>query len=192
MGEVFSIIERASRGERLLLSGPEKPEELGLDKFSGIPAEWLSTACREVDPDLIWLVEADGSAGRPIKAHRAYEPVLPPRPFFLIMVLGLSALTLPWTEAIHRPEIFEKFQLLPETGRPLWPEEIVNFVVKAYKPFEPDVVFLNQADILPKNNQDLGQRLGSLLVKAGFRVVSGSLKLNYFCDLNAVSRTADL
>jgi probable selenium-dependent hydroxylase accessory protein YqeC len=185
LGAALSIVKRASRGERLLLAGPQGLEDIGSEKYSRIPTNWLSSPCREAEPDLIWLIEADGSAGRPIKAHRATEPVLPPQPFFLILVLGLSALTLPWPVAIHRTEIFETFQPLPETPRPLSPEEIVSFAAKAYKLLEPDIIFLNQADALLPSAKESGRRLGELLAKTGFRIVSGSLYSRFFNVVNA-------
>lgn len=52
------------------------------------------------------LVEADGSAGRPLKAHAAHEPVIPVEANQTICVVGLSGFG--WTigEAVHRPERF--------------------------------------------------------------------------------------
>lgn len=50
------------------------------------------------------LVEADGSAGRPLKAHAAHEPVIPPEAERTILVLGASGFGQPICAAAHRPE----------------------------------------------------------------------------------------
>ena len=50
------------------------------------------------------LVEADGSAGRPMKAHAAHEPVIPPAARRRLLVVGASGFGLPIETAAHRPE----------------------------------------------------------------------------------------
>lgn len=50
------------------------------------------------------LVEADGSAGRPLKAHAPHEPVIPPESGQTICVVGASGFGRPIGEAAHRPE----------------------------------------------------------------------------------------
>ncbi len=52
------------------------------------------------------LAEADGAKGRPLKAHAAHEPVIPPQADQTILVLGLSGLGRPISEAAHRPELY--------------------------------------------------------------------------------------
>lgn len=52
------------------------------------------------------LVEADGSAGKPLKAHAAHEPVIPDNAAQVISVVGASGLNRPISEAVHRPELF--------------------------------------------------------------------------------------
>ena len=52
------------------------------------------------------LVEADGSKGRPFKAHASYEPVIPEGTARTILVAGACAFMRPIAEAVHRPEIF--------------------------------------------------------------------------------------
>ena len=52
------------------------------------------------------LVEADGSAQRPLKAHAAHEPVIPAEANQTICVVGLSGLGSPIEEAAHRPELY--------------------------------------------------------------------------------------
>lgn len=53
----------------------------------------------------VLLVEADGAARRPLKAHAAHEPVIPACANAVIAVMGLDALGRPLAEAVHRPEL---------------------------------------------------------------------------------------
>ena len=52
------------------------------------------------------LVEADGSARLPLKAHASHEPVIPPEANRTICVVGISGFGRPIREAVHRPERF--------------------------------------------------------------------------------------
>ena len=54
------------------------------------------------------LVEADGAAGKPLKAHAPWEPVLPPERTQTICVVGSSGLGQPIAAVAHRPDIFAK------------------------------------------------------------------------------------
>jgi probable selenium-dependent hydroxylase accessory protein YqeC len=178
--EAAGAVERARGGERILLTGPDGPDGLKSGKIPGIPADWIDALRKESGPELVWLAEADGSAGRPIKAHRPDEPVLPSGPLFLIMVLGLSALSAPWGEAVHRPEIFARHVRLPSENRPLLPEEIASFAAGAWAGLSPDLLFLNQWDCLDRNGEKLALCLADGLTGRGFKVVYGSLFQNSF------------
>lgn len=50
------------------------------------------------------LVEADGSAGRPMKAHAPHEPVIPPEARRRLLVVGASGFGRPIETAAHRPD----------------------------------------------------------------------------------------
>lgn len=52
------------------------------------------------------IVEADGSARLPLKAHAPHEPVIPPEANQTICVTGVSGFGLPIAEAAHRPQRF--------------------------------------------------------------------------------------
>lgn len=54
------------------------------------------------------LVEADGSAGRPVKAHAPHEPVIPPEAGQTICVVGASGFGRPIAEAAHRPVLYAR------------------------------------------------------------------------------------
>lgn len=52
------------------------------------------------------LVEADGSKRLPLKAHAAWEPVVPEGSTQSVLVVGASGFGRPVREAVHRPELF--------------------------------------------------------------------------------------
>lgn len=52
------------------------------------------------------LVEADGSAGCPMKAHAPHEPVIPAEADQTILVVGASGFGHPIGEAAHRPALY--------------------------------------------------------------------------------------
>ena len=52
------------------------------------------------------LAEADGSKRLPLKAHAAWEPVIPAATANVVWVVGASGLGKPINEAVHRPELF--------------------------------------------------------------------------------------
>lgn len=84
-------------GERLICTGTQVP---GTGKLT-VPPVPISALMREFD---YVLVEADGSAGRPLKAHAPHEPVIPPEASNVILVVGASGFGRPIREAAHRPE----------------------------------------------------------------------------------------
>lgn len=54
------------------------------------------------------LVETDGAARHPLKAHADYEPVTPAEADRVVQVVGASGFGLPVAQAVHRPEVFCK------------------------------------------------------------------------------------
>lgn len=66
-------------------------EKLGAAKLKGISADLVNDLWTLNEIDFI-LVEADGSAGRPIKAPRPWEPVIPAETTVVIGILGVDGL----------------------------------------------------------------------------------------------------
>lgn len=54
------------------------------------------------------LVEADGSAGHPMKAHAPHEPVIPPEAGQTVCVVGASGFGQAIAQAAHRPDLYAK------------------------------------------------------------------------------------
>ena len=67
------------------------------------PAESLGELARRFD---YVLAEADGSKRLPLKAHAAWEPVIPSGTANIVWIVGASGLGKPINEAVHRPELF--------------------------------------------------------------------------------------
>ena len=92
------------------------------------------------------LAEADGAAGRPLKAHAAHEPVVPREANQIITVAGASGFGRPVREAVHRPE---KFWFLTdlEPGDPVTPEAVAEALqTEASTAWPPVRVLVNQAE----------------------------------------------
>lgn len=67
------------------------------------PAEPLNELAQRFD---YVLAEADGSKRLPLKAHAAWEPVIPAATADVVWVVGASGLDKPVAEVVHRPELF--------------------------------------------------------------------------------------
>ena len=67
------------------------------------PAEPLDELAQRFD---YVLAEADGSKRLPLKAHAAWEPVIPTGTANVVWVVGASGFGKPVDEAVHRPELF--------------------------------------------------------------------------------------
>ena len=52
------------------------------------------------------LVEADGSAGHPLKAHRSFEPVIPACSTMTVCLAGASGIGKPVSQVCHCPDLF--------------------------------------------------------------------------------------
>lgn len=84
----------------------DRPAPTG--KVSGIDPEWIDRLAERF-PTVFFLVEADGSAGKPLKGYQDYEPVVPTSTALLIPVIGLDALECPADSThVHRPEFFRR------------------------------------------------------------------------------------
>ncbi len=92
-------LDALRRSHRLLCAGTEIP---GTGKLTA-PETPMAALAERFD---YVLVEADGAARRPLKAHAPHEPVVPAQAGRVVLVAGGSGLGRPVREAVHRPEIF--------------------------------------------------------------------------------------
>ena len=102
-------LERLRGERRLLCAGTPVP---GTGKLTApdTPMETLEAWFDYV------LVEADGAARRPLKAHAPHEPVIPAEAEQTICVVGASGFGQPIADAAHRPERYAALAGVPETA----------------------------------------------------------------------------
>ncbi|MBM6676352.1 putative selenium-dependent hydroxylase accessory protein YqeC [Olsenella uli] len=116
------------------------------------------------------LVEADGARRLPLKAHAAWEPVIPACSGRTVLVLGASGLDRPVREAVHRPELFcELAGCLPDD--PATPELVAR---AANAEALADVALVNQADVAPERSRDLAALLDVPAVTGSLRAGSAT------------------
>ena len=121
------------------------------DKWVSPPDAELS-AFMEENPAQFCLIEADGSAGRPLKAPGDGEPVIPGRTNTVAAVLGLSAIgSRVGRQTVHRLEPFLRICGCCE-GDVITPELLVRLILhpegsfKGVLPGMRRILILNQAD----------------------------------------------
>ncbi len=99
LGSSRQELAELRQGHRLICGGQWMPETGKLGPLD-IPMEELAAQFDYV------LVEADGSAGRPMKAHAPHEPVIPRETNQVISMIGASGFGKTIGEAAHRPELY--------------------------------------------------------------------------------------
>jgi len=168
-GSVANILERAdsmldkhlhitAAGGRLPESGKLcgfRPEIIGAFWDSGL-FQWI-------------IVEADGAAGKPLKAPAAHEPVIPACTSRLVGIVGLSGVGQPFDDRlVFRPEQFGRVTGL-RVGANITEAAVADLLgldSGLFKGFCPQVVriaFLNQADV--QANFLAGQGIARILSK---------------------------
>ncbi len=161
---------RPEESPRLVVGGPEVFPFLEKDLIRYGHITWAAGRNAEnkllggslSDLALLWargwadylIVEADGSARRPIKAPNQNEPLVPPESTCFISVFGLSALGQPLdSNWAFRPEIVTRLTGI-HPGSPLTAEGLADLAahplggLKGWKPGMRALVFLNQMDSL--------------------------------------------
>jgi len=159
-------------GRKLLSSG----------KVEGIDPLGADALYREHPADFL-IAEADGAAGRPLKAPAPHEPVIPASATVVIAVMGLEAMGKNLTpELVFR---LERFQALTgiSLGMRVTPESLVRLfhsskgLFKGAPPSARRVAFLNKRDLLSDHQEAF--KLVDLLIRqpvsAVDRVVVGTV-----------------
>lgn len=133
------------------------------------PAEPLDQLAQRFD---YVLAEADGSKRLPLKAHAAWEPVIPSGTANIVWIAGASGLGKPINEAVHRPELFcERCGCEPtDIATPERVAMVLNAEMQALK-LSTARVMLNQVDTL--SDPTMADRFEAALDRP---VVAGSLK----------------
>ncbi len=117
------------------------------------------------------LVEADGAAGRPLKAPAEHEPVVPACSSLVVGVVGLDGVGQPLDERhVFRPEIFSRLSDLP-LGSPVTEESIACVIqhpeglLKGSPSETVKFVLLNKGE--DNRTRQAGQRIASILLESG-------------------------
>lgn len=110
------------------------------------PAEPLDQLAQRFD---YVLAEADGSKRLPLKAHAAWEPVIPARTANVVWVVGASGIGRPVSEAVHRPKLFcERCGCKPtDTATPERVAQVLNAELRILN-LNNTRIMLNQVDTL--------------------------------------------
>jgi probable selenium-dependent hydroxylase accessory protein YqeC len=158
-------LDQLRKSARLLCAGVPVPdtEKLGpLDVSMAQLTGWFDYV----------LVEADGAARRPMKAHAPHEPVIPPEATQTILVVGASGFGQPISQAVHRPALYAQLAGAKETD-PVTPDTEAAVILAEDL---QDRLFINQVE--SEQNRENALALARLV---GGPVVIGSLwKETYF------------
>ena len=149
------IREALSRSRVICLGQPEPSGKLA-SPADIVPFELLLPEADHV------LIEADGAAGRPLKAHRPWEPVIPACSAMTVCVVGASGIGKPVSQACHCPELFASLAGI-SPGSLVEPEHIAAVVNRENL---ADCVLVNQADTQP--DPETVRRLCALISRDAF------------------------
>lgn len=130
-------LDQLRRSHRLLCAGTDVPSTGKLTA----PETPMAVLVERFD---YVLVEADGAARRPLKAHAPHEPVIPPEANQTICVVGASGFGQPIAQAAHRPERYARLAGVPETAEAT--PETEAAVLRAEGLY--DKVYVNQVETL--------------------------------------------
>jgi len=157
-------------------------EMMDTGKVKGISSSLADELFCEKGIDYL-VLEADGAAGRPVKAPAAKEPVIPFSVTKVVAVMGLDVINQPF----HRENVFRQKEFRKITGikpgEKIVPERLLSLFIdprglfKNTPPFSQKIVFLNRMDLLADKRQAFV--LADLIAREGVhtdRIVVGSIK----------------
>lgn len=155
-----TALAEALEARRLVCAGTPVPET-GKLTAPNIPVARLAALADYV------LAEADGAAGRPLKAHASHEPVIPPEANQTILVIGASGFGRPIAEAAHRPALYARLADVPESA-PASPEtEAAVLLAEGLH----TRIFINQVETAEARRQ-----AAALAARLSCPVLAGSLR----------------
>ena len=139
------------------------------EKMMGLSPEFFREACRAFNHV---LCEADGSRHMPLKFHREDEPCIPAETGLLLQVAGLSALSRPAAETLHRHALsgIAAEHCITE-------EDVAHLMLRAFSHCGvscPSAALLNQADTPELCAR--GETVARLLRAEGYPCAVGALR----------------
>ncbi len=179
-GETINFVREALDKFGHITLGRERIEG---KKLKGIPPDFADHLWKSLDIDFM-IIEADGAAGRPVKAPRSWEPVIPSQTSLVIGLLGLDGVG----KVLSEEEVFQPLLISDLTGIPLGgkvTEEGMAILMvhpeglfKGAPPSSRRVAFLNKVDV--PDGLARGKAVARVIFGKGppiiERVVLGSLK----------------
>lgn len=103
------------------------------------------------------LVEADGSKHLPLKAHLAYEPIIPDKNNKTILVLGIDALDCRVKDVVHR---YEKFcELVGCDENDILISDMISALLRAENLHDTVVINKCDTDELKKSAQFISSKI---------------------------------
>ncbi len=127
-------------------------ERIGSGKLNGISLNCVEALWEFEEMDYL-IIEADGASGRPVKAPREKEPVIPLKTTTVVAILGVDGLGMELNEKnVFQPERISKLTGIPMGGR--ISEEAMAILVthpegvfKGSPESSRRVAFLNKVDL---------------------------------------------
>ena len=170
------VAEHLHRRQCLLIARERLPN----GKLEGIPPEWVEELF-SLDGVSAIVNEADGAAGRPLKAPREGEPVIPGNTTLLVPVMGIDGMGRPLAEeTVFRSAIASRLLNLP-IGSMVTEEVIARLLPELIKsrPAGARVIpLINKVDI--PGGREKAERLARFILSFGQpgirRVVLGQLQ----------------
>lgn len=127
-------------------------ERLGSGKLKGVSPGLVDELWGSHDIDTM-IIEADGAAGRPVKAPREWEPVIPSSTTLVVAILGIDGMEVKLNaENVFQPERVSKMAGIP-MGERITEEAMAILmthsegIFKGTPPSSRVVAFLNKVDI---------------------------------------------
>ena len=158
-------------------------EKLGSGKLKGISPN-LVKELSGLDEMEVIVVEADGAAGRPVKAPREGEPVIPSVTTLVVAILGVDGMEMELNEEnVFQPERISKLTGI-STGEKMTDEGMAILMTHPEGIFKgaPSsarvVAFLNKVDILDglKKGKSISKKIFEKRHPRIERIVLGQLK----------------
>lgn len=155
-----TALAEALEARRLVCAGTPVP---GTGKLTApnIPVARLAALADYV------LAEADGAAGRPLKAHAPHEPVIPPEANQTVLVIGASGFGRPIAEAAHRPALYARLAGAEESAPASLDTEAAVLLAEGLH----TRVFINQVETAEARRQ-----AAALAARLSCPVLAGSLR----------------
>ena len=158
-------------------------ERLESRKLKGISTDLVGLLCTSPEIDMM-IIEADGAAGRPVKAPREWEPVIPSHTTLVIGLLGVDGVG----KELNEENLFQAERISELTGTPMGKKMTCKGmailmvhpqgIFKGAPHSSRRVAFINKVDV--PEGMMWGREIGKELLEKGFsqieRVVLGQLR----------------